>query len=50
MTLPRGSKDGPEDLAKGDAESANFCSVRPHLSLTLIAFSAIGVEVIIGDG
>lgn len=50
MTLPRGSKDGPEDLAKRDAKGANFCSVRAHLSLTLVAFSAIDVEVTVGDG
>ena len=50
MTLPRGSKDGPEDLAKRDAEGANSCSVRAHLSLTLVAFSVIDVEVTGGNG
>lgn len=50
MPLPRGSKDGPEDLARRDAEGANFCSVRAHLSLTLVAFSVIDAEVITGNG
>jgi len=37
MPLPRGSKDGPEDLAKRDEEGANSCSVRARLSLALVS-------------